>query len=195
MPVHWAHIYDALIRYFSRYISSCLFKIKHLNGSYDIAKNKIILCIWFNEMCLCSLRFKFTLFSTYCTLLLLLYAPPFWNAYIFTKLIVLRSEACSDWPAIQCVVIGRIPQSNMRWKCYAPYRIVMRVLVQRHKNNNTHYKRWDIITFVAFVASSQDIITDYNDLYCLLTLPCLHLWSEKQQTTSTTLHCSKLVFE
>ncbi len=33
----------------------------------------------------------------------------------------------------------------------------------------------------AFVASSGNIITDYNDLYCLLTLPCLHLWSEKQQ--------------
>ncbi len=48
----------------------------------------------------------------------------------------------------------------------------------------------------AFVASSGDIITDYNDLDCLFTtLPCLHLWSEKQQTTSTTLHCSKLAFE
>ncbi len=48
---------------------------------------------------------KNTLFSTYCILLLLLYAP------IFTKLIVLRSEVCSDWPAIWCVVIGRIPQA------------------------------------------------------------------------------------
>ncbi len=53
----------------------------------------------------------------------------------------------------------------------------------------------------AFVASSGDIFTDYNDLYCLFTcrvaftLPCLHLWSEKRQTTSTTLHCSKLAFE
>ncbi len=48
----------------------------------------------------------------------------------------------------------------------------------------------------AFVASSGDIITDYNDYkYWLLTLPCLHLWSEKRQTTSTTLHCSKLTFE
>ncbi len=28
-----------------------------------------------------------------------------------TKLIVLRSEACSDWPAIRCVVIGRTPQA------------------------------------------------------------------------------------
>ncbi len=57
------------------------------------------------------LRLKKTLFSTYCTLLLFLYALPFWNAPIFTKLIVLRSEACSDWPAIPCVVISRTPQA------------------------------------------------------------------------------------
>ncbi len=48
-----------------------------LKGSYDVAKKNIILCIWCNAMCLCGLRFKNTLFSTYCTLLLLLYAPPF----------------------------------------------------------------------------------------------------------------------
>ncbi len=47
----------------------------------------------------------------------------------------------------------------------------------------------------AFVASSGDIIIDYNDLCCLFTCPCLHLWSEKRQTISTTLHCSKLAFE
>ncbi len=29
----------------------------------------------------------------------------------------------------------------------------------------------------------------------LVTLPCLHLWSEKRQTTSTTLHRSKLTLE
>uniref|UniRef100_A0A672PHA0 Si:dkey-88e18.8 n=1 Tax=Sinocyclocheilus grahami TaxID=75366 RepID=A0A672PHA0_SINGR len=29
-----------------------------LKGSYDVAKNNIILCIWCNEMCLCGLRFK-----------------------------------------------------------------------------------------------------------------------------------------
>ncbi len=51
---------------------------------------------------------KNTLFSTYCTLLFLLYAPPFWKVPVFTKLIVLRSEVCSDWPAIQCVVPRRI---------------------------------------------------------------------------------------
>ncbi len=81
-----------------------------LKGSYDVAKNNIILCIWWNAMFMWFKVKKNTLFSTYCTLLLLLYAPPFWSAPICTKLIVLRSEACSDWPAIQCVVIGRIPQ-------------------------------------------------------------------------------------
>ncbi len=42
-----------------------------LKGSYDAAKKNIILCIWCNAMCLCGLKLK-KLFSTYCTLLLLL---------------------------------------------------------------------------------------------------------------------------
>ncbi len=67
---------------------------------YDVAKNKFTLCVWCNLLCLCGLKYKKTLVSTYCTLLLLLYAPPFRNVAIFTKLIILRSEACSDWPAI-----------------------------------------------------------------------------------------------
>ncbi len=71
-------------------------------------------------------KVKKTLFSTYCTLLFL-YVLPFWNPLIFTKLIVLRSDACSDWPAIQCVVIGRIPQV---WDGNV-----------KQLNNKTHYKR------------------------------------------------------
>ncbi len=83
-----------------------------LKGSYDVRKKNIILYMWCKAMCLRGLRLKKnTLFSTYCTLLLLLSGPPFWNALIFTKLIVLKSEVCSDWPAIQCFVIGRIPQA------------------------------------------------------------------------------------
>ncbi len=31
--------------------------------------------------------------------------------WIFTKLIILKNTVCSDWPAIQCVVIGRIPEA------------------------------------------------------------------------------------
>ncbi len=50
--------------------------------------------------------------------LLLLYAPPFWNASIFTKLIILRSKACSD--PVRC----DWPNTSSVWrKCYAPYHI------------------------------------------------------------------------
>ncbi len=57
----------------------------------------------------------------------------------------------------------------------------------------------------AFVASSGDIITDYNDLHCPFTrrdASCrvnitmsAFVIGEKRQTTSTILHCSKLAFE
>ncbi len=54
----------------------------------------------------------------------------------------------------------------------------------------------------AFVASSGDIITDYNNLYCLFT----HRVASRRvnitmsafvigQTTSATLHSSKVTFE
>ncbi len=123
-----------------------------------LLKKNNTLCIWCNAMCLCGLRLKNTLFSTYCTLLLLLYAPPFWNASIFTKLIILRGEACSDWPAIRCVVIGRIPQAWDGKLCPLPYcdAVFWRKTIQPIINE-------------AFVASSGDIITDYDDLYCLFT--------------------------
>ncbi len=48
------------------------------------------------------------------------------------------------------------------------------------------------------VASIGDIITDYNDLYCLFTVKHSHVCisdREKRQTTSTTLHSSKLMYE
>ncbi len=82
-----------------------------------------------------------------------------------TKLIVLRSEVCSDWPAIRCVVIGRTPQA-----CDG------NVTVLRCVSRRDETKTIKPIINEAFVASSGDIITDYNDLYCLFTtLPCLHL--------------------
>ncbi len=101
-------------------------------------------------MCLrCS---RFTLFSTYCTLLLLLYAPPFWNASIFTK--AHRSEkrgvlwlasypVCCDWPNT----------SSVWWKCYALYHVVTKTIKPAINE--------------AFVAFSEGIITDYNDSYSL----------------------------
>ncbi len=56
-----------------------------------------------NAMCLCIVKKKYIIFVPLC--------PVFLQRVAFTKLIVLRSEACSDWPAIQCVVIGRIPRA------------------------------------------------------------------------------------
>ncbi len=116
-------------------------------------------------MCLCGLKLKKTIsishYFTYCTLLLLLYAPPFWNTSNFTKLIVLRSEACSDWPAIQCIVIGRIPQA---WDGNVTPLTPCDGVSRRDET-----KTIKPITNEAFVASSGDIITDYNDLYCLFT--------------------------
>ncbi len=49
--------------------------------------------------------------------------------------------------------------SNVRWKCYAPHRIVM-----PFRDDTKTIKP---IINEAFVASSGDIITDYNDLYTL----------------------------
>ncbi len=66
-----------------------------------------------------------------------------------TKLIVLRSKACSDWPALQCTIYPNT--SRVRWKCYAP------LPHWRDKNNKTQYKE-------------GICCTDYNDLYCLNTL-------------------------
>ncbi len=43
----------------------------------------------------------------------------------------------------------------------------------------------------SFVTSSGDILTDYNDSYCLFTMSAFVIGG----TTSTTLHFSKLTFE
>ncbi len=104
-------------------------------------------------------------FCTYCTLLLLLYATPFWNALIFTKLIILRSKACSDWPAIQCVVIGRIPQAWDR-------NVIIPLTYCDACPGKTRP-----ITNKTFVASTWDIITDYNDLGYVHTWRLF--WQEK----------------
>ncbi len=94
-------------------------------GSHDVAKKNVILCIWCNAMCLCGLRLKKT--------------------HYFPLFHCSEKRVYSDWPAIQCVVIGQIPQA-----------------CNRNKNDKTHYKQ-------GIFASSGDIINDYNDLYCLFT--------------------------
>ncbi len=77
----------------------------------------------------------------------------------FTKLIVLRSEVCSDWPDIQCILIGRIPQAcdgnvmpiTMLW-CHVETKTIKPTINE------------------AFVAFSEDIITYYNDSYAFKSL-------------------------
>ncbi len=66
---------------------------------------------------------KNTLFSTYCTLLLFLYAPPFWNVSIFTKLILLRSEGCSDGQLSSALWLAEYLNSVM--EMLRPYHVVM----------------------------------------------------------------------
>ncbi len=84
----------------------------------------------------------------------------------------------------------------MRRKCYAPLPYCDAV------SRRDEIKTIKPIINEAFIASSGEIITDYNDLYCLFTR---HVASRRvnitmsafviRETTSTTLHCSKLAFE
>ncbi len=108
--------------------------------TYDVAKKNIILCIWCNAMCLCGLRLKKHIIFH----ILYIIVAPLCSAFLkrvgFYKVHRSESEACSDWPAVQCVVIGRIPQAcdgNV-----TPLTVLWcRVPARWHKNNKTHYKR------------------------------------------------------
>ncbi len=86
---------------------------------------------------------KKTYFSTYCTLLLLLYALPFWNAQIFIK--AHRSEKRGVlWLASYPVCCDWSDTSSVRWKC---------VLARRDKNNKPLYKQfWIWLLLVAIVS-------------------------------------------
>ncbi len=84
----------------------------------------------------------------------------------------------------------------MRRKCYAPLPYCNAV------SRRDEIKTIKPIINEAFIASSGEIITDYNDLYWLFTC---HVASHRvnitmsafviKETTSTALHCSKLAFE
>ncbi len=174
-------------------ISVTDYKLKQLKGSYDVAKKNITLCIWCIAMCLCGLRFKKHIIFH---IMYIIVAP---LCFAFMKRVYFYKAHRSEkrgmlWLASYPVRCDWPNTSSVRQKCYAPYHIVMPF------PGATTQKQLKPIINEAFVAFSEVIITDYNDLYCLFmwrdaTLPFLHLWLEKQQTTSTTLHCSKLTFE
>ncbi len=108
-----------------------------LKGSYDVAKNNIILCIWCNAMCLCGLRFKKHIIFY----ILYIIVAPLCSAFLkrtdFYK--AHRSEKRGVlWLA--SFVIGRIPQAcdgNV-----TPLTVLRcRVPAWWDKNNKTHHKR------------------------------------------------------
>ncbi len=107
-------------------------------------------------MCLCSLRLKkqhnFPHTVHYCCSAFLK-CVDFYKAHYSEKRLASYPVHC-DWPNT----------SRVWWKCYAPYRIVM------------------LCPGTTTQKQISNIITDYNDLYCLFTrhdatLPCLYLWS------------------
>ncbi len=148
--------------------------------TYDVAKKNIILCIWCNAMCLCGLRFKKHIIFH----ILYIIVAPLCSAFLkrvdFYKAHRSESEACSDWPAVQCVVIGRIPQAcdgNV-----TPLTVLWcRVPVRRHKNNKTHYKRG-----ICKHQHYHVCICDWrNDKQAVLyTAQNSHLNRQKQKSTS-----------
>ncbi len=131
-----------------------------LKGSFDIAKNNIILCIWCNAICLRGLWFKKHIIFHILYIIVAPLYPAFMKCVDFYK--AHRSEKRGVlWLASYLVRCNWLHTSSPRWKCYAPNRIVMPF------PGKTRLKQSKSITNKAFVASSGDIITDYNDVYCL----------------------------
>ncbi len=99
--------------------------------------------------------------------ILYIIVAPLYSAFLkyvdFYKAHHSEIEVCSNWPAIHCIVIGWIPQEcdvnvtplTMLW-CHVPVR-------------RDETKTIKPIINEAFVAFSEDIITDYNDSYSLFT--------------------------
>ncbi len=125
--------------------------------SYDVAKKNIILCIWCNAVCLCGLRLKKHIFH-----ILYIIVAPLCSAFL--KRVDHRSEKRGVlWLASYPVRCDWPNTSSVRRKCYAPLPYCDAV------SQRDETKTIKAIINEAFVASSGDIITDYNDLDCLFT--------------------------
>ncbi len=134
-----------------------------LKGSYDVTKNNIVL--WFGVMqCLRSSRLKKHYFPH--TVHYYRYSLPHNSetCRFFTKIIVLKSEVCSDWPAIQCVVIGWISQACD--KCYTPYHIWKHIIFttlwrwqQQYYSENKSYEFFLCVYVWAVLSKSSHTVT------------------------------------
>ncbi len=76
---------------------------------------------------------------------------------------------CSDWPAIQCIVSGRIPQACDGNVTPLPYCDAVSRPFYSLWSRRDETKTIKLTINEAFVAFSEDIITDYNDSYGLFT--------------------------
>ncbi len=112
-------------------------------------------------MCLCGLRLKKHIIFHILYIIVAPLCPTLLKRVDFYK--EHRSEKRGVlWLASYPVRCDWPNTSSVRRKCYAPYRIVMLSLRDDTKTIKP-------IINEAFVASSGDIITDYNDLYRLFT--------------------------
>ncbi len=133
-----------------------------LKGSYDVAKKNIIWCIWCNAMCLCSLRLKKHIIFHILYIIVAPLCPAFLKRVDFYK--AHRSEKRGVlWLASYPVHCDWPNTSSVRRKCYAPLPYCDAL------SRCDHTKTIEPIINEAYVASSEDIISDYNDLYCLFT--------------------------
>ncbi len=138
-----------------------------------LLKKNIVLCIWCNTMCLCGLRLKNTLFSTYCTLLLLLYVR------LSEKQRFLQSS--SFWEARRAL-IGQLYGALWLTEYLNHVMEMLRPSLYRDAvSRRDDTKTIKPITNETFVTSSGDIITDYNDLYCHYHVCICDRRNDKQQ--------------
>ncbi len=136
-----------------------------LKGSYDVDKNNIIWCIWCNAMCSCGLRLK--------------------KHIIFHILYIIVAPLCStflkrvDFYKVRHALICQL--SSALWLAEYLKRVMemLRLLPYYDAmSQRDETKTTKPIINEAFFASSGDIITYYNDLYCLLlSLYCLILYT------------------
>ncbi len=150
---------------------------------------RTLFCVFVVMQCVYTVRgSKNTLFSTYCTLLLLLYAPPSETRWFL--------QSSSFWEARRAL-IGQL--SGALW--LAEYLKRMTEMLRPLPYCDDVSRRDDTKTIKpntneAFVAFTEDIITDYNDLYCLFKHNTMSAFViVKKCQTSATLHSSKLAFQ
>ncbi len=163
-----------------------------LKGSCDVAKKNIILCIWCNQ---CNVFTRFEVQKTHYFPHTVHYAPPFWNASIL--------QSSSFWEA-RCALIGQL--SSALWLDEYLKRVteMLRPLPccdAMSRRNETKTIKPTINE--AFVAFSENMITDYNYSYGLFTrcaAPCKHNTMSAFVIVETpnkhySINCSKLAFK